>query len=221
MADAPLLRAPMLVVPRRAPAVVRALVADVAASRVTAADGTVLGRVRQEPPPRAPIARGLFLVVSILVNNPATGRDPTFAVEGADGSPVLRLAFGGSQVRVQDATQTEIGLLVNEATSSGPDIVVRVYGPDRTGKRWSLRSLRHLRGDPLAEGRAPYAQTPELTLIDAAGSAVARTTRLDDDRVRTEILTESSALRTLLAGFACSMVMPGWVNRPSPPPRGG
>ena len=83
---------------RRVNAVVRALAEDAAASRVTAADGTVLGRVRQEPPPRAPVARALFLVVSILVNNPATGRDPTFAVEGADGSPVLRLAFGAGQV---------------------------------------------------------------------------------------------------------------------------
>ena len=220
MADGPLLRAPVLVVPRRANAVVRTLAGDVAASPVTAADGTVLGRVRQEPPPRAPAARALFLAVSILVNNPQTGRDPTFAVEDADGSPVLRLAFGGGQVRVQDATQTEIGLLANEARSSAPDIVVRVYGPARTS-RWSPRSLRHLRGAPLAEGRAPYAQTPELTLIDAAGSVVARTERVDDDRVRTEILTESLPLRTLLAGFACSMVMPEWVNRPPAPPRGG
>jgi len=215
-----LLSAPVLVVPRRANALVRALVADVAASPVTAVDATVLGRVRQEPPERAPVARALFLVVSILVNNPATGRDPTFAVEDADGSLVLRLAFGGGQVRVQDATQTEIGLLVNEARSSGPDIVVRVYGPARTS-RWSLRSLRHLRGEPLAEGRAPYRQTPELTLIDAAGAAVARTARVDDDHVRTEILTEALPLRSLLAGFACSMVMPEWVSRPSPPPRGG
>ena len=221
MADAPLLRAPVLVVPRRANAVVRALVGDVAASPVTAADGTVLGRVRQAPPPSAPVARGLFLAVSVLVNNPATGRDPTFVVEDADGSPVLRLAFGGGQVRVQDATQTEIGVLVNETRSSDPDIVVRVYGPDRSGKRWSLRSLRHLRGEPLVEGSAPYRQAPELTLIDAAGAAVARTTRVDDDRVRTEILTESPPLRTLLAGFACSMVLAEWVNRPSPPPRGG
>ncbi len=220
MAAPALLRAPVLVVPRRVNAVVRALVADVAASPVTAADGTVLGRVRQEPPARAPVARALFLAVSILVNNPDTGRDPTFAVQGADGSPMLRLAFGAGQVRVQDATQTEIGVLVNEARSSGREIVVRIYGPSRTGSRWSLRSLRHLRGEPLAEGSAPYAQTPELTLNDAAGSAVARTTRVDD-RVRTEILTEALPLRTLLAGFACSMVMPEWVNRPTPPSRGG
>ena len=78
--------------------------------------------------------------------------------------------------------------------------------------------MRHLRGEPLAEGSAPYAQTPELTLVDAAGSAVARTTRVDDDRVRTEILAESLPLRTLLAGFACSMVMPEWVDRPPKPP---
>ena len=220
MADASLLRAPVLVVPRRANAVVRAVVEDVAAP-VTAADGTVLGRVREAPFPRAPVARGLFLVVSVLVNNTATWRDPTFAVEDADGSPVLRLASGANQVRVQDATQTEIGVLVNEARSSSPDIVVRVYGPDRSGKRWSPRSLRHLRGEPLAEGSAPYRQAPELTLIDAAGSVVARTTRVDDDRVRTEILTESLPLRTLLVGFACSMVMPDWVNRPAPPPLAG
>ena len=100
----------------------------------------------------------------------------------------------------------------------GPDIVVRIYGPARTGSRWSPRSLRHLRGEPLAEGSAPYAQTPELTLIDAAGSAVARTTRGGRPRVRTEILTESLPLRTLLAGFACSMVMPEWVDRPAPAP---
>ena len=161
-------------------------------------------------------------MVSILVNNTATGRDPTFAVEDADGSPLLRLAFGAGQVRVQDATQTEIGVLVNEARSSSPDIVVRMYGRARTS-RWSPRSLRHLRGEPLAEGSAPYGQTPELTLIDAAGSVVARTTRVDDDRVRTEILAESLPLplRTLLAGFACSMVMPEWVDRPPKPPRGG
>ncbi len=220
MADAPLLRAPVLVVPRRANAVVRALVADVAASPVTAADGTVLGRVRQEPPARAPTARALFLAVSILVNNPETKRDPTFAVEDADGSRLLRLAFGAGAVRIQNETRTEIGVLVNEGRSSGRDIVVRLYGPARTGSRWSLRSLRHLRGEPLAEGSAPYAQTPELTVIDAAGSAVARTTRVDDDRVRTEVLTESLPLRTLLAGFACSMVMPEWVNRPPLPPRG-
>lgn len=154
------------------------------------------------------------------MNNTATGRDPTFAVEDADGALVLRLAFGGGQVRVQDATQTEIGLLVNEARSSGPDIVVRIYGPSRTS-RWSPRSLRHLRGEPLAEGSAPYAQTPELTLIDAAGATVARTTRVDDDHVRTEILGESLPLRTLLVGFACSMVMPEWIDRPPKPPRGG
>jgi hypothetical protein len=217
MAAPALLRAPVLVVPRRVNAVVRALVEDVA-SPVTAADGTVVGWVRQEPPARAPIARALFLAVSIAVNSPGTGRDPTFAVQDADGSPLLRLAFGAGMVRVQDATQTEIGVLANEARSSGPDIVVRVYGPARTS-RWSPRSLRHLRGEPLAEGSAPYAQAPELTLVDAAGSAVARTARVDE-RVRTEILTESLPLRTLLAGLACSMVMPEWVDRPSPPPRG-
>jgi len=220
MADAPLLHAPELVVPRGTNAVVRAIVADVAASPVTAGDGTVLGRVRQEPFARAPMGRALLLPVSILLNS-HTRRDPTFAVEDADGSPVLRLAFAGNQVRVQDWTQTEIGVLVNEARSSSPDIVVRMYGPDRSGKRWSPRSLRHLRGEPLAEGNAPYAQAPELTLVDAAGVAVARTTRVDDRRVCTEILTESLTLRTLLAGFACSMVMPDWVNRPAPPPRGG
>jgi hypothetical protein len=154
MADASLLRAPVLVVPRRANVVVRALAGDVAAAPVMAADGTVLGRVRQAPSPRAPVARALFVAVSILVNNTATGRDPTFAVEEADGSPVLRLASGANQVRVQDATQTEIGVLVNETRSSSRDIVVRVYGPARTS-RWSPRSLRHLRGEPLAEGRAP------------------------------------------------------------------
>ena len=58
MAAPPLLRAPVLVVPRRVNAVVRALAEDLAAAPVTAADGTVLGRVRQEPPPRAPVARG-------------------------------------------------------------------------------------------------------------------------------------------------------------------
>lgn len=214
-----LLSAPVLVVPPRVNAVVRALVED-AAAPVMGADGTALGRVRQEPFPHAPIARALFLAVSVLVNNPQTGRDRTFAVEDADGSPLLRLAFGAGAVRVQDATQTEIGVLVNEARSSGSDIVVRIYGPARTGSRWSLRSRRHLHGEPLAEGSAPYAQTPELTLIDAAGSVVARTTRVDDDRVRTEILAESLPLRTLLAAFACSMVMPAWVDRPPKPPRG-
>ena len=142
-------------------------------------------------------------------------------MEDADGSPVLRLAFGAGQVRVQDATQTEIGVLVNEGRSSGPDIVVRMYGPDRTGSRWSLRSMRHLRGEPLAEGSAPYERTPELTLVDAAGAAAARTTRVDEGHVRTEILTESLPLRMLLAGFACSMVIPEWVDRPPKPPRGG
>ncbi len=217
MAEASLLHTPELIVPGRANRVVSALAEP---AWVTSSDGTVLGRMRREPRASAPATRSLLLIVSILLNAHST-RDPTFAVDNADGSPLLRLAFGGSQVRVQDRNQTEIGLLVNETMSSSSDIVVGVYGPDRSGKRWSMRSLRHLRGEPLAEGRAPHAHAPELTLVDAAGSVVSRTTRVDDHRVCTEILTESLLLRTLLVGFACSMVMPAWVNRPAPPPRGG
>jgi hypothetical protein len=86
MAVSELLSAPVIVVPRRAGGLVRALVED-AASPATAADGTVLGQVRQEPAAPARAGRALFLAVSVLVNNPHTARDPTFAVKRRSVSP--------------------------------------------------------------------------------------------------------------------------------------
>ena len=193
-----LLSAPVIVVPRRAGGLVRALVDD-AASPATAPDGTVLGKVRQEPPPPARGGRALFLAVSVLVGNPHTARDPTFAVDAPDGSPLLRLVFSGQEVSVRDDGDAELGVLVNEGRPGGEDIVVGVYGPG---------------GAPLAAGRAPYAQAPALTITDPAGMPVARSEQVDEHSVRTEILGDAPVLRTLLTGFACSLVMPEWIDRP-------
>ena len=76
-------------------------------------------------------------------------------------------------------------------------------------------------GAPLAEGRAPYAQAPALTITDAAGTPVARSERVDEHSVRTEILSDAPALRTLLTGFACSLVVPEWIDRPRSSSGGG
>ena len=206
-APLPLLRAPVLIVPRRADRVVRALVED-AASPVTAVDGTVLGAGAPGAAPARPArARPVSRRLDRRGQPAHATCTSTFAVEDADGSPVLRLSFTGSEVRVQDETETEIGVLVNEGKAGGPDVVVvRMYGPAG--------------GEPLAQGSAPYAQAPDLTVIDAARSTVARTARVGD-RVSTEILTDSLALRTILAGFACSLVMPEWIERPRMPTGGG
>jgi len=212
-----LLSAPVIVVAQRANRLVRALVED-AASPATAADGTVLAKVRQEPPARPRGGRALFLAVSVIVSNPHTGRDPAFAVEDPDGSLLLRLVFSGGEVRVHDATAAQVGVIVNEGVGGGPEIVLGVYGPSRSGSRWSSRDAR---GEPLAEGRAPYAQAPACTFSDQTGTTVARTARVDEQRVRTEILTQSLPLRTLLAGFACSLVVAEWIDRPRTSTGGG
>lgn len=200
-----LLSAPVIVVPRRAGGLVRALVDD-AASPATAADGTVQGKVRQEPPPPARGGRALFLAVSVLVGNPHTARDPTFTVEDPDGALLLRLLFSGQEVRIRDEGDADLGMLVNEGRPGGGDIVVGLYEPD---------------GTLLAEGRAPYAQAPALTMTDPAGTPVARSEQLDEHTVRTEILSDAPALRTLLIGFACSLVVPEWLDRPRSSSGGG
>jgi len=206
MAVSELLSAPVIVGPRRAGGLVRALVED-AASPATAADGTVLGRVRQEPAAPARAGRALFLAVSVLVNNPHTARDPTFAVEDPDGSLLLRLVFSGREVGIHDSTGAEVGVIVNDGRAGDSDVVTHMYGPRR--------------GERLAEGRAPYAQAPAFTVVDSAGVAVARSEQLDESRVRTEILTAVAPLRTILTGFACSLVMPEWVDRPRSQTGGG
>jgi hypothetical protein len=62
--------------------------------------------------------------------------------------------------------------------------------------------------------------SPATALADPAGTTVSRTAPLDDGRVRTEILTQAP-LGTLLAGFACSLVVAGWIDRPPTPTGGG
>lgn len=84
--------------------------------------------------------------------------------------------------------------------------MVGVYGPG---------------GAPLAQGRAPYALAPALTLTDSAGTAAARSEPVDEHFVRTEILGAAPALRTLLTAFACSLVMPEWIDRPRSSSGGG
>ncbi len=217
MAQSKLLSAPVIVVPPRANRLVRALAEDSAAP-ATGDDGSVLAKVRQEPPPSAGFRRALFLAVSVVVGNPHTARDPAFAVEALDGSLLLRLVFSGGEVRVDDDTGAEVGVIVNEGLAGARDILLRVYGPGDTTSR---RGLRTPRGELLAEGRAPQAQAPAITLADPAGTAVSRTAPLDDGRVRTEIMTQAPPLATLLAGFACSLVVPDWIDRPPTPGGGG
>ena len=217
MAVSSLLSAPVIVVAPRANRLVRALAED-SASPATADDGGVLGKVRQEPAPSPGLKRALFLAVSVVVNNPHTARDPAFAVEALDGSLLLRLVFSGGEVGVHDDTGAEVGVIVNEGLAGARDILVRVYGP---GAATSRRGLRTPRGELLAEGCAPQDQSPAIELADPAGTIVSRTGPLEDGRVRTAILTQAPPLATLLAGFACSLVVPDWIDWPPAPVGGG
>jgi len=70
------------------------------------------------------------------------------------------------------------------------------------------------RANRLVRALLEDAASPACTFSDRAGTTVADTARVDEHRVRTEILTQSLPLRTLLAGLACSLVVPDWIDRP-------
>ena len=90
----------------------RALVDD-AASPATAADGTVLGKVRRSLPRRRAAGARCFSPCRCSSAIPHTARDPTFAVQDTDGSPLLRLVFSGQEVRVRGGSDADLGALVN------------------------------------------------------------------------------------------------------------